>query len=123
MSFADYGCEIGGSLVPIVFERKSIGDLYGTMTSGYARFKKEMERAKAQNFVMELLVEGSMRDVAKGFERSTFEGASMIQKLYTLKVRYNLNTYFFNDRHEMAKHIVETYKAVERNYKPGKKDE
>ena len=30
----DYGCEINGVLTPIFFERKSLGDRYGTMTSG-----------------------------------------------------------------------------------------
>jgi len=30
-----------------VFERKSLGDLYGTMTSGYDRFRNEMFRARS----------------------------------------------------------------------------
>ena len=37
-----------GDLAHTVFERKTINDLYGTLSNGYERFRKEIERVKEQ---------------------------------------------------------------------------
>lgn len=103
--------------VPIAFERKNLADCFGTMTSGYERFRKEIEKAKKNNFSLILLIEGSIRDVAKGYEYSQFSGDSMLKKLAMLRVRYDLEYHFFNDRREMSRFIEEIFMAVKRNYK------
>ena len=73
---ADYWAELDGIQLPLVFERKAMGDLFGTMTKGYQRFKREIERGKEHKLQIVLLIEGSMRDVAKGYKHSKFEGKS-----------------------------------------------
>jgi len=117
LPFGDYWCSVGGHEVPICFERKALGDLFGNMTNGYERFKKEMGRAKAAGHSLILLIEGSMRQVAAGYEHSQYSGDSMLKKLAMLRVRYDLESHFFNDRREMARYITEIYQAVGRNYK------
>jgi len=102
--------------IPIVFERKALGDLFGTMTQGYERFKEEMAKAALVQVQLILIIEGSMRDVYKGFKHSQYKGESMIKKLFMLWVRYDLFPVFCNDRREMSRFIEETFSAVERNY-------
>ena len=117
MPVGDYMAEINGVEIPITFERKGFSDLWGTMTSGYPRFKRELERAKEFGLTVILLIEGSMRDVSKGFERSQYSGDSMLKKLAMLRVRYDLEYHFFNDRREMSRFIEEIFDACNRNYK------
>ena len=114
---ADYWAELSGKEVPICFERKALGDLYGTMTSGYSRFKKELEKAKAFQLKVVLLIEGSLRTVHGGYEYSKFGGDSMLRKLGTLYVRYDLEWHCFEDRRSMAKFIEITFDACRRNYR------
>jgi len=117
LSFGDYTAIVHDKPVPIVIERKGIGDLWGTMTSGYDRFKREMERAKSANMQLILAVEGTYTDVWNGFERSQFEGHSMVKKLAVMQVRYDLQTWYCESRRVMARRIVDLFSAVERNYK------
>jgi len=118
--FGDYWCEIPSSgtytQIPICFERKGLGDLFGTMGQGYSRFKKEMEKAKEAKFHLILVIEGTLTDVLNGYEHSTIEGKSMLKKLAMLRVRYNLEVVFFDSRKEMARWIEEIFDAVARNY-------
>lgn len=114
--FGDYWCEVKGVQVPICFERKGLGDLFGTMGKGYERFKKEMARAKEAKFHLILIIEGSIRDVSRGYEHSSIKGESMLKKLAMLRVRYDLEVLFFEDRKSMSRWIEEVFSAVERNY-------
>jgi hypothetical protein len=59
--------------------------------------------------------------VAKGYKHSTFDGESMLKKLATLHIKYDLEYHYFNDRREMARFIEETFSAVERNWKSATK--
>jgi ERCC4-type nuclease len=119
--FGDYWNEIPNTdgtytQIPICFERKGIGDLFGTMGKGYERFKREMERCKEAKFHMILAVEGTVRDVHNGYKHSSIAGESMLKKLAMLRVRYDLEVLFFEDRKSMAKWIEEVFDAVHRNY-------
>lgn len=121
--FGDYWCEIPtteGSYtqLPICFERKGIGDLFGTMGKGYERFKREMERCKEAKFHMVLVIEGTVSDVAAGYKHSSIEGSSMLKKLAMLRVRYNLEVQFFQTRAQMSRWIEEVFDACCRNYSP-----
>ena len=64
LPFGDYWLEVDGVEVPIVMERKGLGDCYGTLFSdNYERFKRELERARAVDCHVMFLIEGSMQDV------------------------------------------------------------
>ena len=93
-----------------------MGDLFGTMTSGYSRFKKEMGRAKESGIDLILAVEGTLGDVLDGISHSQFSGDSMAQKLFTLQVRYGLQVVFCSNRLEMTRHITEYFEAIGREH-------
>lgn len=121
LPFGDYAGMIGEdkdhlSQVPICWDRKSLGDLYGTMTHGYDRFKKAMQRAKANNHKMILAVEGTYSLVKQGYSHSEFSGEAMMKKLATLYVKYDLDVWFCETRSVMAQRIVDTLLAVDRVY-------
>lgn len=118
LSYGDYTAICHGRPVPILFCRKAFGDLWGTMTNteNYARFKREMERAKADNMQLILVIEGSYSDVWNGFERSAFQGESMLKKLAMLFVRYDLNYWFCESRRVMSRRIADVYLAIDRNW-------
>jgi len=115
---AGYNCEM-----PICFERKSIPDLFGTLTSGYSRFKREIERATENGFKIVLIIEGSLSEVLAGSKHSTVKGESIVKTLFTLWVKYDVFPVFCSNRSEMKRYIIETFEAVGRNFKPaGEKD-
>lgn len=113
----DYACRFrDGTQPPLVFERKSIPDLFGTMTGGYLRFKREMVKARQLGLTLVLIIEGTLTEVLAGTRHSSAAGASIVQKLFTLQVRYGLQPVFCDGRQEMSRYIVETYAAIGRNY-------
>ena len=116
LSYGDYAAIVHDKLVPIMVERKGLNDLFGTMTSGYQRFKDEMERARLAQHKLILAVEGTYTDVWNGIEHSQFDGQSMVKKLATLEVKYDLSTWFCESRRVMARRIVDLYSAVERHW-------
>ncbi len=120
----DYCCQYkSGYIAPIIFERKSIGDLFGTLGQGYERFKRELLRAKELDLKLILIIEGTLGKVLKGYEPSEIKGISIVKKLFTLFIRYNLMPVFCKDREECSKYITEFYLALGRNLDWKKKDE
>lgn len=111
----DYGCEfIDGHRPPLIFERKGLHDLFGTMTRGYPRFKRELMKAKDLNLRLILLIEGTMADVYAGVPQSSWDGDRCMQKIFTLWVRYGLQPVFCASRSEMTAFIVETFEGLGR---------
>ena len=47
----------------LYFERKSINDFLGTMSQGYDRFVKELDRASAANAYLVMIIESKLSDV------------------------------------------------------------
>ncbi len=109
----DYAVQYKDGYIPsVIFERKSIGDLFSTMTHGYTRFKREIEKAKEFDITLILAIEGTFSKVASGYDHSEYSGDSMIRKLMTMFVKYNLYPVFCRDRVEMASYITEYYIAI-----------
>lgn len=118
----DYAAEFkDGYIPPIVFERKSINDLYGTLSKGYSRFKKEIIRAQNSNIVMCIIVEGNYSKILKGIEHSDRNGQSICDQLFTLLVKHHVPFICCKSREEMAKYIVDCYVAVGKQYMFNKK--
>lgn len=113
----DYHCEyINGTRPPVLFERKSLPDLYGTFTGGYPRFAREIETAARQGWKLVLLIEGTMEEVYHGHPYSALSGSSCVQKAFSLWVRRGLQPVFVSSREEASAFIVETYEAIGRNW-------
>lgn len=117
LSVGDYACRFkDGTIPPVRFERKSLGDLFGTMTSGYPRFKRELVRAREEDVHLILIVECHLLSVLSGYKHSRFPGESMVQKLFTLMVRHRLPIVFCRNRDEMAAYIRGYFEAIGREY-------
>jgi len=101
---------------PVVFERKSIADLYGTLSQGYERFKRELERAKENDIKLIIIVEGNLHRVLHGTPYSQRTPESIVYQLFTLRARYNIETVFCKDREEMAEYITQYYIAHKKEY-------
>lgn len=119
LPFGDYTAMIDGKQVPICFDRKSISDLYSTMTHGYERWKKVMQKAKDAGHKLILITEGTYSDVKEGYSHSEFSGEAMIKKLHTLMIKYDLDWWPCENRRVMASRIVDTFLAVARHYEQG----
>ena len=116
LDVGDYGCRVDDKLLPIFFERKSIGDLYGTLSGGYKRFKKEINRASENGVMLILVIEAPLLKVLRGFKHSTRNPKSLIKQCFTLMVRHKVPCIFFKDSKDMAEYITQTFLAIEREY-------
>lgn len=114
----DYAARfVDGTRPPIIFERKGLGDLFSTLTLGHQRFKQEIARAADMKIKLILAIEGTSDEIEMGTPYSSFKGASMLRKLQTLWLRYDLPHLFFSSRGSMARYIVSFYKAFGYNFK------
>lgn len=90
-----------------ICERKSVGDIVGTIVSGHERFLREMERMRdfEERYI---LIEHSPSVLFSycmqhGWQRK-FD--LVIQSLLAYACRYNVRIRFCKDREDMAKYIV-----------------
>ena len=98
LDVGDYACEVDGKLLPIIFERKSKGDLFGTLGKGNKRFRKELQRAIDSDVKLVLIVECSLVSVLSGYtykskgrkRTSKLKGSSVLKTMFTLWVKYGL---------------------------------
>ena len=113
-----------GSFSPIVFERKSIGDLFSTLANqrNHSRFNKEILRAKELGIKLVFAIEGMSDEIETGVPHSKVEGIRIIRSLQTIWLRYDLPHLFFPSRIAMATYIAEFFKSFGRNYKKGNKE-
>lgn len=111
----DYGCLVNDEeLVPIMFERKSIPDLFGSLSKGYKRFKAMLKRAQAENIKVVIIIEGSLNKVLKGYSRSQRSGISIVKQLFSLRAIYDVDIIFCQNREEMRAYIVYCFDAYKR---------
>lgn len=125
LDYADYWCEVKYGeqeheryTMPIVFERKGLGDLYGTLTrtENHDRFIRMLDRAKDCSSHVCLAIETNLSTTLQGYEHSTVAGNTMMKILATMRVRYDLEVLFFSGRAEMTRWIAEVFRAFHRNW-------
>ena len=125
LDYGDYAAIINDKPCPVYFERKSIGDLFGTLSrkkgkTGESRadiFKKEISRCAADGNRLVLIIECTFTDILKGYEYSDIKGESIARTLFTFMIRYHVPFVCCSSRREMANYISEFYYALERNGK------
>jgi hypothetical protein len=103
-----------GKLSQVVFERKAIPDLFGTMGKGYTRFRKRLIEANDRGVHLILLIEGSIGDVLAGHKHSYRDGGEVVQQIFTLWIRHRLMPVFAADKQEASRYVVETFMAIGR---------
>lgn len=118
----DYGASFkDGHIHEVVFERKSIGDLFSTLTFGYDRFRREIFRAEKSKIRLIIAVEGTKEKVLKGYSHSKRDPESIIVQLETIKRKYGVETLFFGNRVSMANHIHDVFMVEYEKYLEGNK--
>ena len=131
LPFGDYWASLQnkdgseGQDIPIVFERKSMADLYGTLSNedGIRLHKEKIRKAEEVGVKLYLIIEGSLSEAYRGVEYSIVEGAPLVKRIFTFKVKYGLEPIFCNNREEMVAYMIETWTAFGRNFKHVKKAE
>jgi ERCC4-type nuclease len=115
----DYGASFGNNhLHSVIWERKSIGDLFGSLTFGYERFRKMFERATKNNIMVVIAIEGSREKVLKGYTHSSRDPESILKQLETIERKYGVASVFFPSRIAMQKHIQAYYEKEFQDFKP-----
>lgn len=117
LPYGDYACTLNGHRIPWVVERKSLGDLFGTMGKGNRRFKRECERAKADKVELVVVVEASYTEVGQGYKYSRIPGKVIKKTLATFQAEHGVRTWFFNTRTESKNWIEHQFAAWERKKK------
>jgi len=104
----------------ISIEYKAPGDIFGTLTVGHARFKRELERAKSLDYFAIVIsaTYTSIRD--KKFEGGHYitkmKGLLITKILATLEVKYPwVRVHYVVDRREAKSLIKELFDAYWRN--------
>lgn len=89
----------------IMIERKTIGDLWGSLTLQRERFMKEMERAREYP-VRYLIIEGSLKEINSGFRYSQVRPEFILASLMSLQIKYGVHVMFTDSRTDVAQAYV-----------------
>lgn len=117
LPYGDYGAKLNGVKIPVVFERKSLSDLCGTLGKGYARFKRELNLAIKDEVLIVIIIEVDLLKVLAGHKRSKMSGIGMVRTLFTLLIRYKIPFVTCKNREEMSLYISEFFYSYAKNIK------
>jgi len=109
LNFGDYACVIDNKWCPIVFERKSLADLFGTLGKGHSRFRKEINRSIEQGSQLVIIVEKPLKTIVKGHPRSQMKGIAVVRTLFTLMLKHHIPFVLCTSKEEMALWITECF--------------
>jgi len=116
LNYGDYTIKfLDGSYSNTVFERKTIADVFGTLTKGHERFKRELKRARTDNVKLIIIIEGSLEKVFKGIRYSKIQGLAIVKILFSLWMKYGVIPVFTKNRKEVSAYIILYYLAEWRN--------
>ena len=117
LEVGDYS--IRGAEDKIAIERKSLGDLFGTLGANQRRFKSELDKAINYDYFA-IVIDGSYSScVNKDFRGSHFSrmrGYVITSILFTMHLKYGINIFFANSRDESRKIIKDIFKAYIKLY-------
>ncbi len=104
----------------IMIERKTIGDLWGTLgpNKSYQRFLREMDRAKDHRLKF-LIIEGNLADIDKGYKWSQISSANIHAKMVSLQTKHNLHIIFAGDLKKARKYSRMLMSKLYRYYLDG----
>ena len=103
-----------------ICERKSIADCFNSFVGdNYRREKEKWERTQQLNLHYILAIEGTVTDVLQGnrywkageMQESRKTGLAQLRQLCTISLKYQVQTWFFSSRKEMAFYLVEFFLA------------
>ena len=118
LDVGDYA--IDGLEDTIMIERKTIGDLWGTLGNhkNYQRFLREMKRAENHRLKF-LIIEGSLADVDQGYRWSKVSSNNIHAKLMSLQVKHNLHVIFAGRTDRARAYVRKLMSKLYRYYSDG----
>lgn len=95
-------------------ERKSPGDLYGSIIQGHDRFRKEMMRAKASKVKLVIMVECPHHTFVKkewnvNARKLLTPGKTLAKILETIESKYDIEIIWCNDRQDMRRKLMKMF--------------
>lgn len=81
----------------IAVERKSLADLFGSVTRDNARFQRELEKLSTYRYAA-VVIEASQRDVLSGVRYSQIPGGRVLSTCATLEAKHKVPFHFATDR-------------------------
>jgi ERCC4-type nuclease len=112
-------------------ERKNIGDLFSSYTSGYERERAKFIRCKELGKRFILAIEGTASDILSGHtytkggveHQSKKDGMTMLKQIMSCACKYQIIPWFCESRTVMALMIQEYFLAEERMLKKQAEEE
>lgn len=95
----------------LTLERKSLADLYGSITSDHQRFKREILRSRDKGKKMYIFIEGTLEDFYYfkwATRKYTITPQTLRKIINTMKERYDLTFVECTSRKQMSRLIVQT---------------
>mgnify|MGYP001575098059 FL=1 len=97
----------------VLIERKSLADLYGTLTrkTNFERFIKELEKLKFAKYPF-LMLDCSPSHVHTGFSYSMANGGAVLDKLMRICCMYGVQVIFAGNREMSERLVLSIFNAV-----------
>lgn len=107
----------------IVIERKSLQDLYGSITKGHTRFKDEIVRSRLQGKTFYLFLEGTLKEFYSmkwSKRRLRMKPSTLAKIICTIENKYQVNIIECPNRERMTELIILTLEVNKELYKEEK---
>lgn len=105
LPFGDYQVMSPGLDRSIVFERKSLNDLVGTLTTGRERFIRELEKLADCEYAA-IIIEASYGAVLGPYKYSKMPSHKIIGQLQMYQVRFDIDVIFAGSRQHSTEIIM-----------------
>lgn len=123
LNIGDYAVRFtDGTVPPVRFERKSLCDLFGTLSQGYKRFKKEIIRAREEGILLVIIIEENYSKVLKGHKYSKRNGEELAAQLWTLMIKHGVPFVCCKNREEMSRYITDCFVCLGKRHVKLKKE-
>jgi len=122
LDFGDYGVEGFSDLdnPKIVFERKTLSDLLGSISGDRSRFLRECHGLARFEYAA-LLIEGKQEDVEAGRYRSSMTPAAVLGTLAAMTIRYGVHLCWCRDHagaEETLSRLVRIFcRSIEKDFR------
>jgi ERCC4-type nuclease len=94
--YAPIGCESS-----IAIERKSLSDLWGSVTRDNARFQRELSKLAKYKYAA-VVIEGAQAAILRGNRYSQIDGSRVLSTCATLETKFGVPFHFAGDRANAA---------------------
>ena len=101
LSEGDYACELDGEILSIRLERKSLGDFFSVAGWGRERLEREFERLRQYDY-RALVIEASLDQVLRGYDRSQIPGRKVAASLASWSVDFDLHVWLCENNRRAA---------------------